>query len=126
MREIGKAMERAGATWISPLLRGSGSLDGLVIPSIRCGICDGTSPHVMEPVYPAAVERYVDLGRFYDLPAARRRRQEVKRHTRDYRDAYARAYRCLKAAPAGGTGHGGGGGAEFRQPPCRAGAFPAS
>ena len=99
MREIGKAMERAGADVEYLLCSGDpDSLDGLVIPSIRCGICDGTSPHVMEPVYPAAVERYVDLGRFYDLPAAKAQTAEVKRHTRDYRDAYARAYRCLKAA----------------------------
>lgn len=28
----------------------------------------------------------------------RRRPAEVKRHTHDYQDAYARAYRCLKAA----------------------------
>ena len=52
----------------------------------------------MEPKYPAAVGRYVDLGRFYDLSAAKAQAAEVKRHTHDYQDAYARAYRCLKAA----------------------------
>ena len=40
----------------------------------------------------------MDLGRFYDLPAAKAQAGEVKRHTRDYQDAYGRAYRCLKAA----------------------------
>ena len=40
----------------------------------------------------------MDLGRFYDLPAAKAQVVEVKRHTRDYQDAYGRAYRCLKAA----------------------------
>ena len=40
----------------------------------------------------------MDLGRFYDLPAAKVQAGEVKRHTRDYQDAYGRAYRCLKAA----------------------------
>ena len=54
--------------------------------------------HVVEPKYPAAVDRYVDLGRFYDLPAAKAQAGEVKRHTHDYQDAYGRAYRCLKAA----------------------------
>ena len=44
------------------------------------------------------MDRYVDLGRFYDLPAAKAQVVEVKRHTRDYQDAYGRAYRCLKAA----------------------------
>ena len=99
MREIGKAMEQAGADveylWCSG---DPDSLDGVAIPAIRCAVCDGTSPHIVEPKYPAAVDRYVDLGRFYDLPAAKAQAAEVKRHTHDYQDAYARAYRCLKAA----------------------------
>ena len=51
MREIGKAMERAGADVEYLLCSGDpDSLDGLVIPSIRCGICDGTSPHGTAPL----------------------------------------------------------------------------
>ena len=99
MREIGRTMEQAGADveylWCSG---DPDSLDGIVIPTLRCAVCDGTSPHAVEPKYPAAVDRYVDLGRFYDLPAAKAQAGEVKRHTRDYQDAYGRAYRCLKAA----------------------------
>ena len=99
MREIGRTMEQAGADveylWCSG---DPDSLDGVVIPALRCAVCDGTSPHVVEPKYPAAVDRYVDLGRFYDLPAAKAQAGEVKRHTHDYQDAYGRAYRCLKAA----------------------------
>ena len=99
MREIGRTMEQAGADveylWCSG---DPDSLDGVVIPALRCAVCDGTSPHAVEPKYPAAVDRYVDLGRFYDLPAAKAQVVEVKRHTRDYQDAYGRAYRCLKAA----------------------------
>ena len=99
MREIGRTMEAAGADveylWCSG---DPDSLDGVVIPSIRCGVCDGTSPHVMEPRFPAAVDRYVDLGRFYDISAAKAQAEEVKRHTHDYKEAYIQAYRCLKSA----------------------------
>lgn len=52
----------------------------------------------MEPQYPAAVDRYVDLGRFYDLSAAKAQSEEIKRHTHAYKENYARAYRCFKAA----------------------------
>ncbi|MCI7734351.1 MAG: hypothetical protein MSK39_06120 [Dysosmobacter sp.] len=52
----------------------------------------------MEPRYPAAVDRYVDLGRFYDLTAAKAAVSEVKEHTRAYKAAYVRAYHSLKAA----------------------------
>ena len=33
--------------------------------------------HVLEPRYPAAVDRIVDLGRFYDLTAAKAARDEI-------------------------------------------------
>ena len=99
MREIGRTMEQAGTTveylWCSG---DPDSLDGIVLPELKCAVADGTSPHVLEPVYPAAVDRYVDLGRFYDLTAAKRDAEAVRTHTRAYKAAYVRAYRCLKAA----------------------------
>jgi len=99
MRAIGRTMEDAGVNveylWCSG---DPESLDGIVLPELKCAVADGTSPHVIEPVYPAAVDRYVDLGRFYDLSAAKADAQEIKTHTHAYKTAYARAYRCLKAA----------------------------
>ncbi len=99
MREIGRTMEEAGRAveylWCSG---DPDSLDGVVIPELRCAIADGTSPHVIEPQYPAAVDRYVDLGRFYDLTAAKASAEEVKSRTRAYKAAYVRAYHSLKAA----------------------------
>ena len=99
MRMIGQTMEQAGAAveylWCSG---DPDSLDGVVLPELRCAIADGTSPHVLEPKYPAAVDRYVDLGRFYDLTAAKAAAEEIKAHTHDYQAAYVRAYRSLKAA----------------------------
>ena len=99
MREIARTMEETGMDveylWCSG---DPDSLDGVVFPRIRCGVVDGTSPHVMEPKYPAAVDRYVDLGRVYDVAAAKADAEQVKEHTRAYRAAYARAYRHLNAA----------------------------
>ncbi len=99
MREIGRTMEQAGTAveylWCSG---DPDSLDGVVLPELRCAVADGTAPHVLEPRYPAAVDRYVDLGRFYDLTAAKAAAEEVKARTRDYKAAYVRAYHSLKAA----------------------------
>ena len=99
MREVGRAMEAAGTPveylWCSG---DPDSLDGVVLPALHCAVVDGTSPHVVEPRYPAAVDRYVDLGRFYDLTAAKVAAEEVKAHTHAYQAAYVRAYRNLKAA----------------------------
>ena len=38
------------------------SLDGVIAPAIRTAIVDGTAPHVLEPRYALAHERYVDLS----------------------------------------------------------------
>ena len=99
MRELGRTMEQAGMAveylWCSG---DPDSLDGVVIPELRCAMVDGTSPHVIEPRYPAAVDRYVNLGEFYDLTAAKAAAEEVKARTHAYQDAYVRAYHCLKAA----------------------------
>lgn len=99
MREIGRTMEEAGTAveylWCSG---DPDSLDGVVIPELRCAVADGTSPHVIEPKYPAAVDRYVDLGRFYDLTAAKTASEDVKTRTHAYKAAYVRAYHSLKAA----------------------------
>ena len=99
MREIGRTMEQAGTAveylWCSG---DPDSLDGVVLPELRCAIADGTSPHVIEPQYPAAVDRYVNLGEFYDITAAKASAEEVKERTHAYKAAYVRAYHCLKAA----------------------------
>lgn len=99
MREIGRAMEQAGTT--VEYLRCSGdpdSLDGVVLPELRCAVADATAPHVLEPKYPAAVDRCLDLGRFYDLTAAKMNAEEIKTYMHTYQAAYGRAYRCLQAA----------------------------
>ena len=99
MRSLGRYMEEAGLAveylWCSG---DPDSLDGVVIPELRCAVADGTSPHVLEPAYPAAVDRYVNLGQFYDIAAAKAAADEVKAHTHAYQAAYVRAYHSLKAA----------------------------
>ena len=99
MRCIGKSMEEAGLAveylWCSG---DPDSLDGVVIPELRCAVADGTAPHVLEPQYPAAVDRYVNLGQFYDIAAAKAAAGEVKGCTHAYKAAYVRAYHSLKAA----------------------------
>ncbi|MFC4619903.1 PRK06851 family protein [Camelliibacillus cellulosilyticus] len=42
------------------------SLDGVLIPALKAGIVDGTAPHIVDPKYPGAVDRIVNLGDFRD------------------------------------------------------------
>ncbi|MBR3560515.1 MAG: hypothetical protein IKN81_03135 [Oscillospiraceae bacterium] len=76
------------------------SLDGVLLPALKTGLVDGTSPHVLEPTYTVANERYVDLTRFYDVAAAKARRDEIIAHSDAYRAAYAEAYHILRAVDA--------------------------
>ena len=99
MRTIGKAMEEKGEQVEYLYCSGDpDSLDGVHIPRIRTAVVDGTAPHVIEPKYPAAVDRYINLGQFYDIAAAKRSRAEVIRHTLAGSAAYQRAYRAFGAA----------------------------
>lgn len=74
------------------------SLDGIYIPDLDTAYVDGTSPHVIEPKYPAAAEQYINLGQFYDCAAIRECRDEIIKINHEYTSLYKRAYRLLSAA----------------------------
>ena len=115
MREIGRSMEEAGTPveylWCSG---DPDSLDGVVLPELRCAVVDGTSPHVVEPRYPAAVDRYVDLGRFYDLTAAKAAAEEVKGSCPGLQGRIYPGLSPSEGCPAGGAGCSGGGAEDLR------------
>lgn len=99
MKKVGQAAQDAG--YCPQYIYCSGdpdSLDGLVIDELDVALCDGTAPHIVEPKYPGAVERYVNLGAFYDAAALGQRKEEVMALMEGYQGAYRRAYRCLKGA----------------------------
>jgi len=52
----------------------------------------------VEPKYPGAVERYVNMGDCYDKEALWPLRQEIMECMSGYKGCYQRAYRCLGAA----------------------------
>ena len=98
MRRVGAAMERAGERIVYINCSGDpDSLDGAIFLNRNAAIVDGTSPHVLEPTYAVASERYVDLTRFYDVDAAKARRAEIVALSDEYRAHYRSAYRALRA-----------------------------
>lgn len=44
----------------------SNSLDGVIIPSLRLGLVDGTAPHVIDPKYPGAIDEIINFGEYWD------------------------------------------------------------
>lgn len=67
--------------------------------SIQILVCPYvTAPHVVEPRFPGAVERYVNLGACYDTAVLSEKKERVMELMAGYQGAYRRAYRCLKGA----------------------------
>lgn len=99
MRKIGVWAEEAGLETEYILCSGDpDSLDAVILPGKAAAIVDGTAPHVVEPQYPGAVERYVNMGDCYDREALWPLRQEIMTCMACYKGCYQRAYRCLGAA----------------------------
>lgn len=99
MRKVAAQAECAGQRTEYILCSGDPeSLDALILPDLNAAIVDGTAPHVIEPKYPGAVERYVNMGSCYDTRALWDIRQTIMDHMAGYKACYVRAYRCLGAA----------------------------
>lgn len=99
MRRIGEAMAKQGED--VEFFHCSGdpdSLDGVYIPRLRTAMLDGTPPHVLEPKYPAAAERIINLGRFCQLEKAKAARAAIVAHSQANHEAYQQAYQAFGAA----------------------------
>ena len=95
----GQELERAGTAVEYIHCAGDPeSLDAVLLPELRCALADGTPPHTLEPSYPLAVQRCVDLNRFCDITAAKAAREDIIRLTDAESRAYGRAFHALKAA----------------------------
>jgi len=74
------------------------SLDGLVIPSIKVALLDGTAPHVVDPQNPGVVDEIIHLGDYWNESGMRANRDAVLRENKEVGRFFARAYRYIKAA----------------------------
>ncbi len=72
------------------------SIDGTIIPALSIAIVDGTAPHVVDPVYPGAVDEIVNLGNHWNQELLRQHKDEIKELTQNISACFAEAYVCLK------------------------------
>lgn len=75
-----------------------GSVDAIIIPSIRAGIVDGTSPHIIEPALPGIVDEYVNLGVAWDRKKLLPNKENVQRVNANIKESYRKAYHYLERA----------------------------
>ena len=76
------------------------SLDGVVFPQIKVALIDGTSPHIVDPRNPGAVDEIIHLGDYWNEAGIRRYKAEIITINRKVGRLFVRAYHFLKAAMA--------------------------
>ncbi|MEA4884336.1 MAG: PRK06851 family protein [Clostridia bacterium] len=74
------------------------SLDGVVFPGIGVALIDGTAPHIVDPVFPGAVDEILYMGEYWDESAMRAARNQIVACTKDVSRLFQRAYRFLRTA----------------------------
>lgn len=74
------------------------SLDGILLKERQIAIVDGTSPHVIDPANPGAVDEIVDLGQYLDEKALYKKRNDIMKCSSEISDMFDAAYVYLKCA----------------------------
>lgn len=74
------------------------SLDGVIIKSVGIAFVDGTSPHIVDPKTPGAVDTIIHLGDCWDFSAIARHKEAIMRTNRKISEQFSRAYAYLGAA----------------------------
>lgn len=73
------------------------SLDGVILRDKKIIILDATSPHTLDPVYPAACEEILNFGTFWDTRKIEKQREHIIRLTDKNKELHSRASRMLSA-----------------------------
>jgi hypothetical protein len=74
------------------------SLDGVVIKDIQVAILDGTSPHVVDPINPGAVDEILYLGDCWNEEGFSKHRKDIIDLNKEIGKTFKHAYRYLGAA----------------------------
>ena len=74
------------------------SLDGVIFPSLRVSIADGTSPHVLDPDYPGASGEIINFGDCWNKTLLRERENRIIEATDKYKECHRRCRRFLNSA----------------------------
>lgn len=74
------------------------SLDGVVIKGLNVAILDGTSPHVVDPINPGAVDEILNTGQYWNEEGFKKFRRNIIDINKEIGKTFRRAYRFIGAA----------------------------
>ena len=99
MRKIGEHFAEKGEDvdflWCSS---DPGSLDGIVLKERKIAVIDATSPHIVDPINPGAVDSIVHLGEFWNGEALKRCKSHVMESNGKIKRWFSYSYNYLAAA----------------------------
>ena len=99
MSRIGKAYQECDyAVEYIHCSSDANSLDGVIIPDLSVAVVDGTSPHVIEPVLPGAIEDYVNLGIALERKKLEPHKEEMLALKKEISGHYVKVYDYLQQA----------------------------
>lgn len=93
-----KAAEHGVKTELFPCSSDPNSLDAVIFPCMKLAVMDGTSPHTVEPKYPAVCESLLNFGDFWDNTEINKNKGDIIRLTLKNRALHKTASRYIKAA----------------------------
>lgn len=74
------------------------SLDAVLLRERHVAFMDGTSPHIMDPVNPGAVDIILNLGEYWDNINLKRNKTDILESNRKIKRWFSCAYKNLEAA----------------------------
>lgn len=74
------------------------SLDGIIFPSLRVSVCDGTSPHTLDPEYPGVTGEIINLGDCWDKEKLLKKTDEIIALTDKNKACHGRGRRFIDSA----------------------------
>lgn len=99
MKYIAKiSKEKSCETILCPCSSDPNSLDGVIIPDKKTVIMDGTSPHTVDPKYPAVCEEILNFGEFWKKDRFNKNRNEIIAVTDKNKALHKTASRYMQAA----------------------------
>lgn len=74
------------------------SLDAVLIKKLGVVLLDATSPHIVDPKNPGAVDEIINLGDFWNTDNLEKNKDEIIEIGKDISESFKRAYKFLKSA----------------------------
>lgn len=74
------------------------SLDGVLIKELNIALLDGTSPHIVDPITPGAVDEILNMGDALDMTILSKNKREIMALNKEIGKCFKRSYRYLGSA----------------------------